>query len=135
MERGRQVDLGRTAVLQRAVEGRHRESCQSANDPAWCALHDIDLSSTALFCVKAKNHFRAGFGAMCGAIIDVETPGPAPADLTRLPFTRVPRTHLIQGQGSSLMRDDAQITCAMTPSSSVVATTGWSVPVIWPGPG
>ncbi len=97
MERGMPVDLGRTAVLQNgALKVVIAESCQSANDPGWCDLHDIDLTQTALFCVKAKNHFRAAFGAMCGAIIEVETPGPAPTDLTRLPFTRVPRDYLLQ---------------------------------------
>ncbi|MCC5986527.1 MAG: M81 family metallopeptidase [Pararhodobacter sp.] len=99
MERGMPVDLGRTAVLQKgALKVIISESCQSANDPGWCALHDIDLAQTALFCVKAKNHFRAAFGALCGAIIEVETPGPAPTDLTRLSFTRVPPEYLIQGQ-------------------------------------
>jgi microcystin degradation protein MlrC len=96
MERGRQVDLGHTAVLERGpLKVVIAETCQSANDPAWCDLHGIDLSRTALFCVKAKNHFRAGFAPSCGAIIDVDTPGPAPADLRRLPFVHVPRTHLI----------------------------------------
>ena len=99
MERGMPVDLGRTAVMQNgALKVVISESCQSANDPGWCDLHGIDLAQTALFCVKAKNHFRAAFGALCGAIIEVETPGPAPTDLTRLPFTRVPPEYLIQGE-------------------------------------
>lgn len=98
MEHGMQVDLGRTAVVQSgAITVVISESCQSANDPAWCDLHGINLAQTALFCVKAKNHFRAAFGALCGDIIEVETPGPAPCDLTRLPFTRVPKSYLLQG--------------------------------------
>lgn len=95
MERGREIHLGRTAVLRagqvRVVIG---ETCQSANDPAWCDLHGIDLQATALFCVKAKNHFRAAFEQAFDTIIDTDCPGPAPLDLTRLPFHHVPRSYL-----------------------------------------
>jgi microcystin degradation protein MlrC len=95
MERGMPVNLGRTAVLQHgAIKVVIAETCQSANDAAWCALHDIDLDRTALFCVKAKNHFRAAFSGLCGAIIDVDTPGPAPADLRLLPYRHVPRDYI-----------------------------------------
>ena len=95
MERGMPVNLGRTAVLQQGLlKVVVAETCQGANDTAWCALHDIDLERTALFCVKAKNHFRAAFSAVCGAIIDVDTPGPAPADLRLLPYRHVPPDYI-----------------------------------------
>lgn len=95
MERGMPVNLGRTAVLQQGqLKVVVAETCQSANDTAWCALHGIDLERTALFCVKAKNHFRAAFSALCGAIIDVDTPGPAPADLRLLPYRHVPTGYI-----------------------------------------
>lgn len=95
MERGMPVDLGATAVL-RAGSLRIvvTETCQSANDPGWCALHGIDLSETAIFAVKAKNHFRAAFGPLCGAMITTDAPGPAPADLRRLCYRHVPAGHL-----------------------------------------
>lgn len=99
MERGRPEALGRTAVLQQGLmKVVVAETNQSVNDPAWCTLHDIDLSQTALFCVKAKNHFRASFGPLCGAIIDVDTPGPAPADLALLPYRHVPKSFLTPAQ-------------------------------------
>ena len=60
-----------------------------ANDPAFFALHGIDLARTRLLCVKAKNHFRAAFQDRCAAIIDVDCPGPAAADLRTLPFRNV----------------------------------------------
>lgn len=95
MERGMPVDLGATAVLR---AGNLRivitETCQSANDPGWCDLHGIDLSETAIFAVKAKNHFRAAFGPLCGAMITTDAPGPAPADLRRLRYRHVPAGHL-----------------------------------------
>jgi microcystin degradation protein MlrC len=95
MERGMPVNLGRTAVLQQGqIKVVVAETCQGANDAAWCALHGIDLERTALFCVKAKNHFRAAFTSLCGAIIDVDTPGPAPADLRLLPYRHVPPDYI-----------------------------------------
>lgn len=97
MEHGVQVDIGRTVLLEsgplQLVVG---ETCQSANDPAWCDLHRIDLDRTELFLIKAKNHFRAGFADICRAIVDVEAPGPAPADLSQIPFRHVP-PHLLAG--------------------------------------
>ncbi len=92
METGLAVDLGRTAVL---AEGPLQvivtETCQAPNDPAYFALHGIDLGATRLLLVKAKNHFRAAFGPLCAAIIEVDAPGPASPDLTRYPFRHVPR--------------------------------------------
>jgi microcystin degradation protein MlrC len=62
-----------------------------ANDPAFFALHSIDLTTTRLLCVKAKNHFRAAFRSRCVAIVDVDAPGPACMDLRLLPFRRLPK--------------------------------------------
>lgn len=87
MEHGLTVALGRTAVLgARDVKVIVTERIGPANDPAFFALHGIDLARTRLLCVKAKNHFRAAFGDACAAIIDVDCPGPACADLRQLPF-------------------------------------------------
>jgi microcystin degradation protein MlrC len=99
MERGLGVDLGPTAVLEVHAGGRGiavivTSTCQSPNDAAYFALHGIDLAATRLLCVKAKNHFRAAFAGRLAAIVDVDTPGPAAADLARLPFRRVPRHRL-----------------------------------------
>jgi len=95
MERGVEVNLGRTAVLRRDnLRVVVSETCESANDPAWCVLHGIELADTALFCVKAKNHFRAAFGPLCGAVVTVDSPGPAPADLQSLPYRHVPAHYL-----------------------------------------
>lgn len=94
MEHGREIDLGRTAVL-RAGPTRVVlcETCQSANDPAWCDLHGIDLARVGLFVVKAKNHFRAGFEDVCTRIIDVDCPGPAPVNRALLPYKHVDRSY------------------------------------------
>ncbi|WP_010140743.1 M81 family metallopeptidase [Oceanicola sp. S124] len=91
-EYGREIDMGRTAVL-RAGQMRVviSETCQSANDPAWCDLNGIDLAQVALFGIKAKNHFRAGFEPLCGPILEVDCPGVAPADMSLLPYRHLPR--------------------------------------------
>jgi len=62
------------------------EQVAAADDPAFYALHGIDLQSLRLLCVKAKNHFRAAFAQRCALIIDCDAPGPACLDLSRLPF-------------------------------------------------
>jgi microcystin degradation protein MlrC len=87
MEFGSEVDVGRGVVLD--VEGISvvvTEAVGPANDPAFFALFGIDPGTLRLLCVKAKNHFRAAFEPLCCAIIDVDCPGPAAADLTTLPF-------------------------------------------------
>lgn len=95
MERGAPVDLGHTCVLR---VGNLRIICterkESAVDPAFFALHGIDLGATRLLANKAKNHFRAAFRDRCVAIVECDTPGPAALDLAALPFRHVPREML-----------------------------------------
>jgi len=68
------------------------------NDPAYFAHFGISLDRETLFCVKAKNHFRAAFSGLFKRFVPVETPGPAPSDLLSLPFRRVPRARLLCGR-------------------------------------
>ena len=88
MEHGSLVTLGTTALLD--IDGVRvivTSSVGAANDPGFFTLHGIDPAQVRLLCVKAKNHFRAAFLALTAAIIDVDCPGPAAADLAAL--TRV----------------------------------------------
>ena len=91
MERGFPVDLGPTAVLRagnlRVVVTTRKEA---AVDPAFFALHGIDLGATRLMANKGKNHFRAAFAERCSAIVECDLPGPAALDLAALPFRHVP---------------------------------------------
>lgn len=90
MEKGLEVNLGRTAVLCAAnLRIIVTESCQAPNDMEYFRLHGIDLAEVDLVCAKAKNHFRAAFGSLCDPIIEVDTPGPAAADLASMPFKHV----------------------------------------------
>ncbi len=98
MEKGLSCNIGPSVVL-RSVRHPHlrvviSSECQSPNDMAWCRLHQIDLATTRLFCVKAKNHFRAAFKPHLLQIIDIDTPGPAMLDLTQMPYQRVNRHYL-----------------------------------------
>jgi microcystin degradation protein MlrC len=96
MEKGLEVNLGRTAVLRSgAMRIIVTESCQAPNDAEYFRLHGIDLAELDLVCAKAKNHFRAAFGDVFDPIVEVDTAGPAAADLTRLPWRYVAK-ELIQ---------------------------------------
>jgi microcystin degradation protein MlrC len=91
MERGSVVDVGLSVVLD--VDGILvvvTSAVGAANDPGFLALHGIDPGALRLLAVKAKNHFRAAFAPLLGAIVDVDCPGPAAADLSTLPFRRAP---------------------------------------------
>ncbi|RUV54241.1 microcystin degradation protein MlrC, partial [Mesorhizobium sp. M5C.F.Ca.IN.020.29.1.1] len=57
-------------------------------------LHGIDPERIPVLLVKAKNHFRASFGKLFEAFVQVETPGPAMAEATKLPFRRIPPERL-----------------------------------------
>ena len=91
MEAGSPMNLGATAVLR---AGRLRiiltSSKEAAIDPAFFALHGIDLGAVRLLANKAKNHFRAAFTQRCVAIVEADFPGPAALDLAALPFRHVP---------------------------------------------
>ncbi len=85
------VDVGNTAMFD--VEGIKvivTSSCQTPNDPAYFTLHGIELAQVGLLCVKAKNHFRAGFTPLTRAIIECDAPGPAAASLTHYKFKHAP---------------------------------------------
>jgi len=91
MEAGLEVNLGRTAMLRAgSLRVIVTEGCHAPNDIAYFALHGVDLAEVDLLAAKAKNHFRAAFTGRCERIIDADTPGPAMADMTKLPFRNLP---------------------------------------------
>lgn len=86
------ADVGRTALLEvRGIQVIVTESCQTPNDPAYFRLHGIDPEKLDLLCVKAKNHFRAGFSGMARCLVDIDAPGPAAAGLSHYRFRHTPR--------------------------------------------
>ena len=84
------MDLGTTALLDvSGIKVIVTERCQPANDPAFFALHGIDLGATRLLCVKATQHFRVAFEPLCVRIVGCNTLGPASIDLGALPFRNI----------------------------------------------
>ncbi|MBF5092845.1 MULTISPECIES: M81 family metallopeptidase [unclassified Novosphingobium] len=62
----------------------------SPHDPGLLEALGIDLAAIDLFCVKAKNHFRAAYAERFGTIIPCDAPGPAALDIAAFPFVRAP---------------------------------------------
>lgn len=95
MQRGITVRMGRSAVLRVGnIDVIITERRQPVNDVAYFTLHGIDVRAVRLLCVKAKNHFRAAFAPICAEVIEVDTPGPAGIDLSKLPYRYAPRAEL-----------------------------------------
>jgi microcystin degradation protein MlrC len=91
MSTGLEVSLGRTALLD--VDGIKvilTEHCLTPNDPGFLRMHGIEPSALRLLCVKAKNHFRAGFSPLVATMIDCDTLGPAALSLKHFRFRHVP---------------------------------------------
>lgn len=95
MEHGIAVNLGPSALLR---VGRMRvivtSRVYSPNDPGYFHLHGIEATKIPLLLAKAKNHIRASFGRSFDVFVQVETPGPAMADITQLPFRHIPAARL-----------------------------------------
>ncbi len=95
MFRGQRMMLGDTAVLtlgpMRIIVTSH---CVTPNDENYFRLHGIDVAQVPLMLAKAKNHFTAAFSGHFPRIIQADTPGPAQADATALPFRKVPQERL-----------------------------------------
>ncbi len=95
MDTGLIVDLGRTAVVSTgALRIIVTSENAPVNDPGYFRLHGIDPRTAGVFYVKAKNHFRAAFAQNFDHILEVETAGPAPSDLSALAFRSIPRHRL-----------------------------------------
>lgn len=107
MEKGLAVELGPSAVIR---VGAMRIIVTSrnvpVNDPAYFDLHGIDLAAFPLVFVKAKNHFRAAFAERFDAIVDTETRGPAPSDISSLPYRHAPSDRLRFGRTWPEAADD-----------------------------
>jgi microcystin degradation protein MlrC len=99
METGLPVDLGPTAVIRvgnlRIIVTSQR---RPVNDPGFFELHGLDLTAYPLVFIKAKNHFRAAFAERFDRIIEVGTPGPAPSDISGLPYRRASLDRLRVGR-------------------------------------
>lgn len=95
MFKGQRMSIGDSTMLRHGPLRIIVSSiCVTPNDRNYFLLHGIDVAQVPLLLVKAKNHFTAAFGATFPRIIQADTPGPAQADATALPFKNVPLERL-----------------------------------------
>ena len=95
MFKGQKMALGDTAVFSMGPMTIIVTSiCVTPNDANYFHLHGIDVAQVPLMLCKAKNHFTAAFGGTFDPIVQADTPGPAQADATALPFKEVPHERL-----------------------------------------
>ena len=91
MRRGRQIDLGPSALLR---IGRHTLSvvslCTSAIDLDALEAFGIDFAELDILLLRSKTHFRAVYEPLAAAIVIVDTPDWGTANLSRLPYRLVP---------------------------------------------
>ena len=91
MRRGRQIDLGPSALLR---VGRHTVSvvsvCTSAIDLDALEQFGIDFAQLDILLLRSKTHFRAVFEPLAAAIVIVDTPDWGTADLAALPYRHAP---------------------------------------------
>ncbi len=92
MASGSPTRLGRTALL--GVDGVEIVVCERrvpVIDPALFRLVGVEPSARRILAVKSSVHFRAAFEPLAAAVVEVETSGLTPSDLTTLPYRRVRR--------------------------------------------
>lgn len=84
--------LGRTAVI---VAGRLRvvlsERSAAANDPELFRSLGIEPRAQRIVAIKSSVHYRAAYTPFAAEMIEVETPGVCPSDLSTLPYVQVRR--------------------------------------------
>lgn len=88
------MDFGRLALLDvagTAIRLVVSSVSASPHDPGLPEALGIDTAGIDLFCVKAKNHFRAAYEGRFGTIIACDAPGPAALDIAGFAFVRAPR--------------------------------------------
>jgi microcystin degradation protein MlrC len=90
MRRGRQIELGPTALID--VDGivlslTSRPTTAIDEDPF--NQFGLDARDFDIIVLRSKTHFRAVYEDMAREILVIDTPDWGPADLNTLPFTRV----------------------------------------------
>ncbi|MBL8696946.1 MAG: M81 family metallopeptidase [Alphaproteobacteria bacterium] len=91
---GLAVDLGgcaRLDLVDLPISVMITGVCQDTTDPNFYVEAGIDLARLAVLAVKAKNQFRASFGATFRTMIDIDSPGPAAYDFSSFPFRFAPK--------------------------------------------
>ncbi len=90
-ERGVQVALGRTAVLQIGKSVVHLITKGAHGDVGFYRNFGTEPTFYDLICVKACTSFRAGYAEIAGEICNANTRGAAGCTLTELPYENLPK--------------------------------------------
>lgn len=89
---GIETSMGRAAVLEAgAVSILAAEKATMTVDPELYRSHGIEPRRMKIVVVKSPNGFRAAYESFAKAIFLVDTPGASTANLTSLPYLRIPR--------------------------------------------
>lgn len=90
--KGRRVQMGRSAVLQiNAINLLITERPMPTTDPEMYRSHGIEPLEMKLVLCKSPLSFRMDYEPISKAVMSVDSPGCCRADLTQLPFQRIPR--------------------------------------------
>jgi microcystin degradation protein MlrC len=91
--RGSRTLLGPTAALDLG-ENNHvvvSSTLHQVTDSAGITAFGIDFESLDIISLKSRVHFRAFYEPVAGAIVEIDSPGLGPADLTTINYKNVPR--------------------------------------------
>lgn len=112
MLNGRAVDLGKMAHL--LVKGVHvivSSVRMQALDMAQFRVVGVEPAEMSILALKSANHYRADFGRIASAIINVESPSAIIEDPSKIPYTKLREGVRLQGLGPVFHRPrSAQLT-------------------------
>lgn len=93
MGKGSRTILGPTAVLD--LGGNNHvvisSTLHQVTDSAGFTAFGIDFDSLDIMSLKSRVHFRAFYDTIAGDIVEIDSPGLGPADLTKIDYKNVPR--------------------------------------------
>ena len=96
MQRGVEAQMGRSTLLRVGkIDIVVTSKRLPVNDRGYFELLGVDPRQVKYLCVKAKNHFRAAFAPLCASIVEVDTPGPAGIDLSKMPYKHANTADLV----------------------------------------
>lgn len=105
MVTGRPLDLGKMAHL--LVQDVHvivSTVRMQALDQSQFRIVGIEPSEMSILALKSANHYRADFGPISSAIINVDAPGAIIEDPTKIPYTRLRDGVRLKGLGPVFQR-------------------------------
>ena len=91
--KGSKTLLGPTAVINLG-DNNHvviSSTLHQVTDSAGFTAFGIDFESLDIVSLKSRVHFRAFYEPIAGAIVEIDSPGLGPADLTTIDYKNVPR--------------------------------------------